>query len=528
MAKSSREDTAILLLFLAALFWSLVVASIGWSHAISDAYGWRQTEAAIRAYFIQRGGSWLDYETPVLGPPWALPHEFPVYQLLVAALANTTGLHLEAAGRAVSLAFFYAALGVGHLLLAELSVSPRHRLLVLAIWLASPLYLFWSRTFMIESTALFLSLAFLAFAARFFARGRPLDGVIAVLAGGLAFAVKPPTVMVFAGLAGLWWFVLEWRRGCRLTAALLAALVIILPLAAGWTWHRHADALKRLNPFGWGVTSDAMWRDWVFGPPGGHARLSLRFEANTWEVLWVRTIPEVVGNYLVVVVATLGVVVARRRHKLFALALAAFVAHFVAFTPLHLSHAYYQYAMGLFLVAAVGFAAVGLLECGDARRHLAWLLAALVAVSCVQGYRTRMLPIQRHDAYRKPAWFVGLARALAEATRPTDVIVGFGMNWNPEVPYYAKRRALMWPGWGDANPDSKDVAKALANLEGYRVGALFSCSDATPEATLAQFRKRAGLQDSISFEMPAVTLEKGRHGHCSVFLRPPAGSVPSS
>ncbi len=516
MAKNSLESTVILVVFLAAVLWSLGVASFGWSHAISDAYGWRQTQTAITAYFMQQGGPWLNYETPVLGPPWALPHEFPVYQLVVAALANTTGLQLEAAGRAVSLGFFYATLAVAYLLFAELGVSPRHRLLVLSFWLVSPLYLFWSRTFMIESTALFLSLAFLTFGGRFFARGRHLDLVTAVLAGGFAFAVKPPTVMVFAGLAVLWWFVLQRRRGYHLTPALLGAFVIVLPLVAGWTWHRHADALKRLNTFGWAWTSDAMWRDWVLGPSG------VRSQISEWQLLWVRTVPETVGHVTVVAAAALGILVAGRLRAVFLLALAAFVGHFAAFLHLHLSHAYYAYGMGVFLLAAVGFSAVALLECGDARRYLGWVLAVLVATLCLDGYLTRMLPIQLRNAYRKPAWFVRLAEALAQVTRPRDVIVGFGLNWNPEVPYYARRRALMWPGWGDPSPDGKDVAKVLASLEGYTVGALFTCSPDTPEPTLARMRERWGLADSPTHELPSGSPWR----RCVVFARRPAGSVP--
>jgi hypothetical protein len=133
---------------------------------------------------------------------------------------------------------------------------------------------------------------------------------------------------------------------------------------------------------------------------------------------------------------------------------------------------------------------------------------AVVAVTCVQGYVTRMLPIQRRDAYGKPDWFVRMAAAITEATQPDDVIVGFGMNWNPEVPYYAKRRALMWPSWGDASPDGSDVVKALANLEGYTVGALFNCSQGTPEATIARFRDRWGLVESPTYR-----------GRCEVYVR---------
>ncbi len=515
MAKRSWEHAAILVLFLGALAFSLSVASKGWSHAISDIYGWRQAQTAISAYFIQQGGPWLGYETPVLGPPWSLPHEFPVYQLAVAGLATVTGLQLEPAGRAVSLAFFYALLVLAYLLLAEFHVAPRHRLLVVALWLVSPLYLFWSRTLMIESTALFLSFAFLTFAARFLERSRYRDALVALLAGGLAFAVKPPTVVLFAGLAGLWWFVLLRQRGYKLTLALLfGCLVIVLPLGVGWTWHRYADALKELNHFGWAWTSEAMWRDWVFSPIGTHAGLDRRFKWTSWWVIWGRTIPECVGHFAVVVAAVLGVVVARRRRVLFSLAVGAFLAHFALFTPLHLSHAYYQYGMGFFLVLAVGFAAVALLECEDARRYLAWPLVILMVILCVNSYATRMLPIQRRNAYRKPAWYVRLASDLTRVTRPGDVVVGFGLDWNPEVPYYAKRRALMWPGYGDSTPDSPDVAAALASLDGHAVGALFSCSPDTPEETLARFRDRLNLEATPSLRVHGML--RGRQ--CRVWL----------
>jgi hypothetical protein len=520
MTKSRAEASAILVVFLIALLGNLVVASIGWSHAISDAYGWRQAETAIRAYFIQQGGAWFSYETPVLGPPWPLPHEFPVYQLLTAAVTNATGLQLEQAGRAVSLALFYGTLGVTYLLLAELAIARTHRLLVLAFWLVSPLYLFWSRTFMIESTALFLSVTFLTFTIRLVARGRPMDAAVALIAGGLAFAVKPPTLMTFVALAGVFWLVQLRRGGYRVTVTMVvAAAVIVLPIPAGRMWHEHADALKMLNPFGWGWTSDAMWRDWVLGPPGTNARLSVRFEPSSWAVLWIRTIPESVGHFAVAAAALLGVLVAGRRRLQFALAIAAFVFHFVAFTPLHLSHAYYQYAMGVFLVVAVGIAAVGLLETGDGRRQLAWVLTALVAVCEIGTYVDRMLPQQQRNAYRKPAWYVRLATELSSRTRPDDVIVAFGMNWNPEVPYYARRRALMWPGWADPSPEGSDVANAVAKLTGYRIGAVVSCSRSLPDAVLERFRALGGISAADPWTMSARTTDDGNFGQCTVYFR---------
>jgi hypothetical protein len=319
-----------------------------------------------------------------------------------------------------------------------------------------------------------------------------------------------------AALGGVAWVVTQRRRGYRLDAALvLGAMVLLAPIAIGWTWHGHTDSLKRLNPLVWAAySSEAMVRDWVVGPAG------LRSQAGVWRVPWDRTMPETVGHPLVLGMAALGVIWAGRRRALFLLALAVPLAHFAIFTPLHLGHSYDQYAVGLFIPLAAGLAAVALLERGGWRRLGAWTLLALLFASCAAAWWQRMLPLQLTNAYRRPAWFVRLARTLAESTRPTDVVVGFGMSANPEVPYYAGRRALMWPDWADASPDGEDVENALLSLEGHTVGALFVCPPGVPGETLERFRAHARLEPSPRLELPAAA-----RGSCSVYL--PASTAAS-
>jgi hypothetical protein len=506
--------TAALVLLAGAVAASLAVSSIGWSHAISDWWGWRQTQTAITAYFMQQGGPWLRYETPVLGPPWRIPHEFPLYQAVVVVVSSALHLPLEAAGRAVSIAFFYLALGSGYLLLAELGVSRAGRLLMLTLWLASPQYLFWSRTFMIESTALCLCVAFLAFSARFFARSRAIDAVAAVIAGSLGAAVKPPTVAVFVALAGLWWLSSQGRKLLRLQpAALIGGVVAVLPLAAGWLWQQYADTLKGIdtNPLAWGLASRQLFVDWIKATEG------YRLQPAVWAQLWQETVPAAVGHQAAVVAGALAVLIARRRRLLFLLCVGGFLTHYAVFTQLDYVHAYYWYAMAVFLVAAVGFAVIALLECDDRRRWLAWPLLGLVVTTCAYTYVTRMLPIQRRDDYRKPAWTIRLARAITDATRPEDVIVGFGMAWDPELPYYAKRRAVMWPDWGDTSPDGRDVLGTIANLEGYTVGAVFVCTRGVSDSTIDRFRDRWGLAESPYYR-----------GRCELYVRPSAPAPASS
>jgi hypothetical protein len=70
----------------------------------------------------------------------------------------------------------------------------------------------------------------------------------------------------------------------------------------------------------------------------------------------------------------------------------------------------YIYAIGGLLVGAVGLVAVGLRECGDWRRHLAWALVALFAVCGVRTYVNGLLQDQQWNGYRKPIWYIRLAR----------------------------------------------------------------------------------------------------------------------
>lgn len=505
--------------FVAALAWHASMASVGWTHAISDLHGWRQAQTAITAYFIQQGGPWIAYETPVLGPPWRIPHEFPVYQLVVVGVARLTGLSLESAGRATSLGFFYSTLAATFLLLAELGIGFWHRLLVLGVWLLSPLYIFWSRTFMVESTALCLSVWYLLFLGLFLKHTRTRDAVLAAVTGVLAAAVKPITVVPFVALAGVWCLVAaRWRWRAM---AVVAALLVVLPLFGGWLWQRHADSLKGLdsNPLAWGISSKQLFQDWILGPRGGWAGPEKRLVWGYWAPLFQYKLVQTLGHPCVAVSALLGCAIAGRRRLLSLVLVLAALLHYGLFAPLHLAHPYYLYAIGGLLVVAVGLVAVALRECGDWRRHLAWVLLGLAAIFEVQVQLNGMIPIQQANAYRKPAWFVRIARELSARTKPDEVIVVFGMNWDPEVPYYARRRALMWPGWGDPSPEGKDVAKAVRNLAGYKIGAVVSCSRELPDATLGKFRALGGRWSEEPWRISAITIDDGNAGECAVFFR---------
>ncbi len=145
---------------------------------------------------------------------------------------------------------------------------------------------------MIESTALSLSLAFLALHGRFVARGRASDAVAALAAGCLGAAVKPPTIVPCAALAAVGWL-LARRQGTTATARGVGAMLVVLPPLAGWAWQQHADTVKALNSFTSVISSGQLLRDYVFGSAAS------RLGPDAVASLWQRALPYTVGHPVV-------------------------------------------------------------------------------------------------------------------------------------------------------------------------------------------------------------------------------------
>ena len=126
------------------LFWALLAHSFGvlcwrWNQPLVGEHAFRQCETSISVYWMLHGGPWLNYQTPVLGPPWSIPFEFPLFQWIVALLARM-GVGLDPAGRCISWAFGVLALLPLSRISTYFDIDPW---IVGCLYLASPLYLFW-------------------------------------------------------------------------------------------------------------------------------------------------------------------------------------------------------------------------------------------------------------------------------------------------------------------------------------------------------------------------------------------------
>lgn len=441
----------------AALGYYLYCASIGWWHTILDAYGFRQTQTAITAYYAVLDGFRLSYLTPVLGPPWSIPMEFPLYQWVVAAGVRLFGTPLDQTGRTVSVVFHLLTLVPLYCVLEEFKVRRLHRVVALSLLLASPLYILYSRSFMIETCALFLSLSFLCVSLR--TRRGWQYVVLAGALGSLAAVVKITTFIPYAVAAALC-AVVHGLRNKSVRSLCGAALAGGVSLAAGLVWTAYADTVKEQNPLGHYITSGAL-RDWNFGS------LSQKFDHAVWATVYERmsyvtgvgTVAPVAAVLLVALVCG----VRRERLAQAAACLAMFCFAPVLFTNLYFAHDYYFVANGIFLLLAVAFPIIGMLE----KRALVGVVCLHVCLlGMAYGYVEHYG--RRHQTKNIDAHMAFCAQ-LKERTPPGAVNVLVGLDWDSMIPYYSERKALMLPEWKHLGLTETSVRHALRNVAKERV-----------------------------------------------------------
>jgi hypothetical protein len=438
LPRPARQDRLLWSLLALTLLASLWLATRGWDRPLLDRHEFRQIQTAIGAYWIREEGYRLDYETPLFGPPWSFPLEFPTYQLIVGKLSAWTGADLETTGRAVNLAFLLAGLPAVYGLAGVLGLAPSRRALVVAAVLCAPVHLFYARTFMIESAALCFSLWFLYALVRSAHEARAGWPPLALLFGVLAALTKTTTFLIFLGPAVLAAWALPvapgramLRGGRRLFAPVIP---VTAALAAAFAWVRHADAVKHSNPFT-GFLASTELAKWNWGT------LEQRLSSEFWIELWRNVSGFVLAEIALVPVVVAAVVAPAPLRRVALAAAAAFFAGAVLFPNLFHIHDYYYFANTSLLLFGCGILLASLWDQSGlppAVRH------TLVAVF----FGAQFLIFHRGYAdylRREPVQPPGLAEVIRTTTPRDGVILIYGWDWKGLLPYYAERRAIMVP-----------------------------------------------------------------------------------
>ncbi len=464
------------------------------------------------------------------GPaPGYVGTEFPLVPLLAALLYRLFGEH-EWIGRAVSVAFFAASLPVFFLLVRRLYTA-RAALAAVSVYIAIPLSIFSSRSFMPDMPSLGLALVALYLFTRWLEPDpHPMvfTGVAATLV--LALLVKPFIATV--GFAFIYLAIGKYGRGWVGTTWLwaLAALAVLPSLV----WYTHAYYVSISNP------------PYHFFGSGGVGLASLKDYAGiAKEVVFVSLTPTVTA------LASIGLFVRPRRPG-------GHVFHYwligvLLFLVTVARHPHQWYPLALVPVAAA-LAGAALDRLADplarawGRGPAIWAVLTLYLSLGFSAY-TQVAPLYQPLAL--PAFKAGVAlRELA----PRDTLVAVVDAGDPTMIYYSGRKGWHFPrDFGSPVAEDSEVIRELETLrrEGARYLVFLRNTmwwfDQYPEfgrVVTASYRRVQETEDYVIFDLslhPRVTrddasvpmtdgaqtldqgdpLMKPKYGHHDTTYRPP-------
>lgn len=494
------ETWLIAAIFLVALGFNGWAVAQGWHHRNLVGHEFRQAQTAIAAQFIQRENNFsLAYPTPVLGKPWSVPFEFPLYQWTVVGVANATGQPIAEAGRLVSTVCFFLALPAFYLLLRRMGLAPPHCLVALSFLLLCPLYIYYQRAVLIETMALLFGCWYAALLPLVLERRHAGWVLLVNAAGAGAGLVKVTTFLIFLGPAFVWslyqlWLarpqgaVRDWTPLLRVLAWLAAAHAVAF--AATLWWVHYADAVKSLNLSARDLQSAGL-SSWNFGT--GH-----RFDGWVWSAIWKIISQEITPPCVLVAGVAATVVFARRQWRLIAALVVLWGAVLLTFPILYAMHDYYHVAAAFLPMLALGLATAALFQ--SARLPRAGAFAVWLLLLAVQ---TLTFLDFHYPSMRDAGNGGGLAEGLKKVLRPDEVIVVAGDDWSSIFPYFTERRALMIRSGKQNEPDY--LRAAFADLRGEDVGALVLFEDQEENQTLIEIARAA-------FDLAPHPLLKWRHG----------------
>lgn len=434
----------------------------------------RQAQTAIIAYYIDKQDNFgLYYETPLLGKPWAFPFEVPFYQWAVVGLKRATGLEDFETARIISLSSFYLTLPALYLLLGSWRIPPARRLIVLLPALLCPVYLFYSRAFLIDPMATCFSVWFLAAFVRTMDKRHWAWLILTILCGSIGILIKSVVFAVWlfpAALYGLWCLWRAWGEEHRWRQLAITCAwgvgSVALPYWLFREWIIFSDALKWAHPSGFQFTSEVLSTTNF-----GTFEIGSRFSTHTWSSMAERWAEAVAPWWLLAGVVLLGLVVGGRWRGMFLGLVGLWFFGQLAFPYAYAYQDYYFYGATFWLMLALGVLLLALAEHHTWPRWLRAGLAlaplAVMLVTYLQDYRqTQLIPSEGGS---------GLTAMLNDVLPRESVLMIIGQDWAGIVPYYSERRALMVR---DAlRFDIDYLNHAMNDLEDEDVGALLVSGD---------------------------------------------------
>jgi len=407
--------------------------------SLSEAFAFRQMQTTLMIREYMEGGLFQLSPLPLLGPPWQVPLEFPLFQWLAAFAGNIVGASPQIAGRLTALFFFLLSAALVAILATRL-YSQLAGFIGFILFLFLPFGWQWGNAPMIEFLATAAALISVLLIIWWIERKSWWLILALSLSLTVLFLVKITTAVVWVVpifLVALVWqnSVARWARESSRRWPLAIALGIAG--VAGLAWTRFSDNYKSENQFTQFLTSDSL-TFWNFGS------VDQRLDTANWSAIsqYGESIYGAVLIFLVVMLAA----IALWPHRLITAGFAAaLLVGPLVFMNLYYMHNYYLSTVypAIVLVLAAGIAGVAkYVPTDSARFSVAGLsVFSLLAVAWISPEGQMVSQRSASGLYQFP-----LAAELVENTPEGAGIITVGCDWDPAYFYLSGRKGLMLSG----------------------------------------------------------------------------------
>jgi len=431
MKTLKKSDLFILILFVYALFFHLWGILQGFH---LPAEGFRQSQTAISVWALLHGGAWFAYETPVLGLPWSIPMEFPTYQWIVALCCAAFKTPIDETGRVISILSFYTCFYPVWIILKSLKIETIYRFIFLSLFLVSPLYILFSRDFLIEVFTVLLGFFYLASQVRYFETQKKSVLFYCIFWGSLCAVTK---VMTFAGfLSGsliLSFYFNQNEKKLKILTHYFFKFFLI-PMTFAVLWQKYSDAVKLKNPAADIIYSKNLMA-WTFGS------LAQRLDFLNYfgRFLFRSSMTDAVGERAFLIIAAVSFFFERRFLKPFLLLIGCYFITTYTFISLYLvnAHGYYRTAVGFYIVFAFAYWIYGWIIQTGLKHKIGLIFLALLTLGASYRFTDEHLTKQLHTDDKLTAF----SKKIDEVSDPNGVLYITGFDWNPSIAYQARRRA---------------------------------------------------------------------------------------
>ena len=441
-----------------------------------EAHGFRQTQTALTAYWMIHEGWQLAYQTPVAGYPWSIPFEFPLFQSLVALVAWLGDFQLDSAGRLVSFCFLLACAWPAFQITRRIDLPSDVAWIFCALLWSSPIYLFWGRTFMPETAAIFFTFAAIPYvldlrdpyprwqSALYFS----LFGTLGVLQKVTTAAT---VIMVMACILLIVHLKTSGIRMPSRRQIVCATVAFSAPFIAAVLWTHYTDLVKEQNFLGAALTSKALAK-WNFGT------LDQRLDSKVLRtIFWNRVMVKNAAGFFGIALLGGALYFGERRIKtIVLLSLILFVLPIFIFTNLHFAHDYYQTSCVLFLIGALAVSSVPWSSTENGRYAIVPAITILIVISNLYYFSTGYAKNVRMPMEIPTTTTLAVGDVIRRYTPKDSGIVIFGADWSSEIAYYSERKSFTVPRWFK----KYDVAwnKPETFLGGKELGGMIYCVSA--------------------------------------------------